>query len=506
MSEIIIKQQDLNKAKRAVALSSMIHDLSILRKFVEELKTERKTANLANLLEKYKTMDYLEVCRGTVRALEQISKDDLDNIVFLGSSYDLESLVDGNQSSKLKFLKEHWNYESSAHVAMFYNPKIKVLYPAYTGIFDRDYKKYVDVALCGKQDLEQNISISDIPRAKYSDEVFEKIYGDDMDKNKGIDNITPDNFWYYDAEDYLIRRCGPGPYYLYSKDGQNYDQDLKLLLSFFESKAISKAAVDSYMLEKLLFEILNLQPDKINKKERICFSFGGNTGLICDLFDAKKNGVDKCKSECVTVNGLELSPPTKDYFKNELGEDEFNKQQSKILKIRGTLDPVSVIETGVSANTIFFETDNNMRNLHGAYSIMTDKPPTKFMSYRSVFLSYLSVGIKNYVYKNQKNNMAYNDVHSFFEGQLSLRVLFVFFRAGFVACVKTAVYCVKHLFLYVFLRKKYKKEIKIIDTPEKEKSKDEDHNKENEITKEDLKIPKMENSSHEKKDRNDKAI
>ena len=274
------------------------------------------------------------------------------------------------------------------------------------------------------------------------------------------------------------------------------------------------------MLEKLLLEALNLQPDKINKKERICFSFGGNTGLICDLFDAKKNSVDKSKSECITVNGLELSPLTKKYFEEKLGLDKFNEQQSRILKVRGTLDPVSSIETGVSRNTIFFETDNSMHNPHGAYSIMTDNPPTKFVSYRSVFLSYFFEIIKKYIAKNKKNDWGYKVVHnvlSFFHYGICHNYddwtlttgLFVFLKAGFSACAKTAGYCVKSFFVFVFSRKKNNKEIKIIYTPEKEKPKEENHSKENKRQidtpmpgKEELKIPKMENFSYEK----DKAI
>ena len=48
-----ITRENSNKAKLAVALSAMIHDLSILYKLVEELKKNGKEVNLANLLDMF---------------------------------------------------------------------------------------------------------------------------------------------------------------------------------------------------------------------------------------------------------------------------------------------------------------------------------------------------------------------------------------------------------------------------------------------------------------------
>ena len=194
-----------------------------------------------------------------------------------------------------------------------------------------------------------------------------------------------------------------------------------------------------------------------------------------------------------------------------------------VLKVKGTKDWVSPIETGVSANTIFFETDKNVCNPHMPFSLQTDKSPVKQGNLHKL-LSYFFESVKRFIDNNPENNRAYNVLHACLSryvygkdlngNEIKFKKIdiligwFVALKSVFFACFKFVGIKIKDCFMLLFLRKKNEQEIKIIDTPEKEKSKDKDHNEENkEIDtpmpeKEELKIPKMGNFSYKK----DKAI
>ena len=198
MSEIITRES-LNKSKLAVALTSVI-----FRGTADYIEESGDKPSLLRFLNEFNSRENLsDYNKMAICKLGQVSKDDLKNIFFVASSDDLEIHGVKNLELPKKFalLKKYWiSYFNKRKtdlpgVSAFFNEKTENLYLVHDGASDSEFSNVIDIVLCGKQDLEKNnINVNNIPKARYSDEIFRKIYDFYPNKSKEIDNITPSNF------------------------------------------------------------------------------------------------------------------------------------------------------------------------------------------------------------------------------------------------------------------------------------------------------------------------
>ena len=217
-----------------------------------------------------------------IRALKQIPKNDRENIVFVTSSENLElcGLENSELPREFVLLKKYWKRLTESGVYAFFNNETGNLYLVHAGAGPVEFSNAIDIALCGKQDLEKNnIDVNNIPKAGYSDEISRELCDFDPNRSREIDNITQNNFLDYGPIDYFIKRFG-----LVEQSYNNVQEDLELLFKFFESKGISRTSIDNYMMERLLIKIISSILNVI-KITTIGFSYGGNKAQVNYLFN-----------------------------------------------------------------------------------------------------------------------------------------------------------------------------------------------------------------------------
>ena len=190
MSEIVTREQ-LDKAKLAVALTSLefCFDVEGNSKYIEESGAK---PSLDKLLKKFKSFGSDSgYDKMGIRALEQVSKDDLASVIFVASSRNLElhAMEKPELPKKFALLKNHWRCPIGSDIYVFFDEKTENLYLVHGGAPNEEFSNAIDIALCGKQILDKNnIDISKMPRDRYSDETFKKICDFDPNRIREIDN------------------------------------------------------------------------------------------------------------------------------------------------------------------------------------------------------------------------------------------------------------------------------------------------------------------------------